>query len=144
MLPRMVLGEKLFEENGNITAVKVTRVHPTKGVTTEVSFTSEIIGEGRFPSGRNLASGIMTKYPHGIIDATWQGFLTTSDDGDQFMWWAHEKCKVIEGGKIKGVTIVTGFSSSQKLSWMNNLIMTLEIDGSIFSQEFKAIGYEWI
>jgi hypothetical protein len=60
------------------------------------------------------------------------------------MWWAHEKCKVIEGGKIKGLTIVTGFSSSQKLSWMNNLIIALEIDASIFSQKLKAIGYEWI
>jgi hypothetical protein len=31
MLSGMVLGEKLFEENGNITGVKVTRVHPIEG-----------------------------------------------------------------------------------------------------------------
>jgi hypothetical protein len=143
MLSCMVLGEKLFEENGNITGVKVTRVHPIEGVTSEVSFTSEIRGEGRFPSGQNLGSGIMTKYPHGIIDATWQGTLMTTEDGGQFMWWAHEKSKVVEGGKIKGLTIVTGFTNSQKLSWMNNLIMALEIDGSVLSQKFKATGYEW-
>jgi hypothetical protein len=82
----MVLGEKLFEESGNITGVKVTRVHPIEGVTTDVSFTSEIRGEGRFPSGENLGSGIMTKYPHGIIGATWQGSVMTAEDGDQFMW----------------------------------------------------------
>jgi hypothetical protein len=35
MLSGMVLGEKLFEESGNITGVKVTRVHPIEGVTTE-------------------------------------------------------------------------------------------------------------
>lgn len=143
MLSGIVLGEKLFEENGNITGVKVTRVHPIEGVTSEVSFTSEIRGEGRFPSGQNLGSGIMTKYPHGIIDATWQGTLMTTEDGGQFMWWAHEKSKVVEGGKIKGLTIVTGFTNSQKLSWMNNLIMALEIDGSVLSQKFKATGYEW-
>jgi hypothetical protein len=139
----MVLGEKLFEESGNITGVKVIKVHPIEGVTSEVSFTSEIRGEGRYPSGENLGSGTMTKYPHGVIDATWQGSLTIAEGSDQFMWWAHEKSKVVEGGKIKGLNIMTGFTNSQKLSWMNNLIIVLEIDGSVSSMKFKATGYEW-
>ena len=54
----MVLGEKLFEESGNITGVKVTKVHPIEGVSTEINFTSEIRGEGRFPNFENLASCI--------------------------------------------------------------------------------------
>jgi hypothetical protein len=54
----MALGEKLFEEGGEITSLKITRVHPIEGVTTEVSFTSEIRGEGRYPSGQSLGSGI--------------------------------------------------------------------------------------
>jgi hypothetical protein len=139
----MALGEKLFEESGEITGLKITRVHPIEGATTEVSFTSEIRGEGRFPSGQSLGSGIMTKYPHGIIDGTWHGSLMTADDGDQFMWWSHEKSKVVEGGNIKGLNIMTGFTNSQKLSWMNNIILALEISGSVFSQKFKATGYEW-
>ena len=110
---------------------------------TEVSFTSEIRGEGRFPSGENLGSGTMTKYPHGIIDATWHGLLMTAEGGDQFMWWAHEKSKVVEGGNIKGLNIMTGFTNLQKLSWMNNLIIALEVSGSVFSQKFKATAYEW-
>jgi hypothetical protein len=142
MLASMALGEKLFEEIGNIVVVKVTKVHPLEGETTEITFTSEIKGEGRFPSGRNLGSGTMTKYPHGIIDAAYQGSFTTQE-GDQFMWWAHEKCKIIEGGNIRGLVIVTGFTNSQKLSWMNNLIMALDVDGSVFSQEYKATAYEW-
>ena len=85
----------------------------------------------------------MTKYPHGIIDGTWHGSLMTADDGDQFMWWSHEKSKVVEGGNIKGLNIMTGFTNSQKLSWMNNIILALEISGSVFSQKFKATGYEW-
>ena len=139
----MEFGEKLFEENGNITGLKITRVHPIEGVTTELSFTSEIRGEGRFPSGENLGSGIMTKYSHGIIDATWHGSLMTSEDGNQFMWWAHEKSKIVEGGIIKGLNIMTGFTNSQKLSWMNNLIIAMDVAGSVFSQKFKATGYEW-
>ena len=94
----MVLGEKFFKENGNIIGVKVVKVHPIEGVTTDVSFTSEIRGEGRHPSGENLGSGIMTKYSHGIIDATWQGSLMIAEGSDQFMWWAHEKSEVVEGG----------------------------------------------
>jgi hypothetical protein len=139
----VALAEKLFEESGNTTRLKITRVHPVDGVTTEVSFASEIKGEGRFPNGENLGSGTMTKYPHGIIDATWHGLLTTAENGDQFMWWAHEKSKVVEGGNIKGLNIMTGFTNSQKLSWMNNLIIALEIAGSVSSQKFKATAYEW-
>jgi hypothetical protein len=66
----MVLRDKLFEESGNIIGLKITRVHPIEGVTTEVTFTSEIKGEGRYPSGKNLGTGTMTKYLHGVIDTT--------------------------------------------------------------------------
>jgi hypothetical protein len=69
----MVLGEILFEESGNVTGFKVTKVHPMEGVTMEVSFTSEIKGIGRFPSGKNLGSGTVTQYPHGIVDGSYQG-----------------------------------------------------------------------
>jgi len=41
------------------------------------------------------------------------------EEGEQFMWWAHEKSKVAEGGKIRGTVLVSGFTNSQKLSWMN-------------------------
>lgn len=138
----MELKEKLFEESGKITGFKVTKVHPIEGVTTELNFTSDIRGVGRFPNGKNLASGVMTRYPHGIIDATWQGTLTTQN-GEQFMWWSHEKSKVLQDGKIKGLNIVTGFTNSQNLSWMNSLIIVVELVGSVFSEEFSATAYEW-
>jgi hypothetical protein len=144
----MALGEKLFEESGNITGFKVTKVHPIEGVTIEASFTSEIRGIGRFPSGKFLGSGTVTQYPHGIVDGSWQGSVTTTaegggNSGDQFMWWAHEKGKVGEDGKVKGLTMVTGFTNSQKLAWMNNLIIALDIESDPESQKFKATGYEW-
>jgi hypothetical protein len=139
----MALGEKLFEESGNVTGFKVTKVHPTEGVTMEVSFTSEIRGIGRFPSGKNIGSGIMTQYPHGIVDQSNQGSIMTNEGGDQFMWWAHGKGKVVEGGRVKGLIMVTGFTNSQKISWMNNLIMALESEFDPESKKFKITGYEW-
>ena len=107
-----------------------------------VSFTSEIRGIGRFPSGKNLGSGIFVHYPHGVVDASHQGSLMTTE-GDQFMWWAHGKGKVVEGGKVKGLIIVTGFANSQKLAWMNNLIMALESEFDPESKKFKITAYEW-
>jgi hypothetical protein len=138
----MALGEKLFEESGSVTGFKVTKVHPIEGVTMEVSFTSEIRGTGRFPSGKNLGSGIMTQYPHGIVDQSNQGSIMTAES-DQFIWWAHGKGKVVEGGKVKGLIIVTGFANSQKLAWMNNLIMALESEFDPESKKFKITAYEW-
>jgi hypothetical protein len=144
----MALGEKLFEESGNVTGFKVTKVHPTEGVTMEVSFTSEIRGIGRFPSGKNMGSGTITQYPHGIVDGSYQGSImtTTAEDvssSDQFVWWAHEKIKAVEGGKFKGLTMMTGFTNSQKLSWMNNLIIALDLETNPESRTFKATAYEW-
>jgi hypothetical protein len=76
MLSDLVLGEKLFEEIGNIIELKIARVRPIEGVTTEISFTSKIRGEARYPSGENLGSG--------VIDATWQGTLIV-EANDQFI-----------------------------------------------------------
>jgi hypothetical protein len=138
----MTLGDKLFVETGNVTAFKVTKVHPVEGTTMEVSFVSDIKGTGRFPNGRNVGSGTMTQYPHGVVDASYQGFVTTQE-GEQFVWWAHEKSKVVEGGKIKGLVMVSGYTNSQKLSWLNNVIMALEAELDPMAQQFKTTAYEW-
>lgn len=34
---------------------------------------------------------------------------------------------------------MTGFTNSQKLSWMNNLIIVIEIDGSVSSMKFRQL-----
>jgi hypothetical protein len=140
----MALGEKLLEESGKVVGFKVTRVHPVEGMTMEVSFTSEVKGFGKFPSGRNIGSGIMTQYPHGVVDASYQGTLMTAEEGEQFMWWAHEKSKLADGGKIKGMVIFSGFTNSQKLSWMNRLLVAGESEFDPAAQQFRVMGYEWI
>jgi hypothetical protein len=49
MPPVMALGEKLFEQSGNVLGFKVREAHPVEGRTMEVSFASEIKGFGKFP-----------------------------------------------------------------------------------------------
>jgi hypothetical protein len=139
----MPLGDKLVEESGKIVGFKVTRVHPVEGTTMEASFTSEIKGFGKFPSGRNIGSSIMTQYPHGVIDASHQGIMMSAE-GEQFIWWAHEKLKLADGGKFKGMIIVSGFTNSQKLSWMNSLLVVGESEFDPAAQQFRVTGYEWI
>jgi hypothetical protein len=39
--------------------------------------------------------------------------------------------------------MMTGFTNSQKLSWMNNLIIALDLETNSPSQTFKATAYEW-
>ena len=81
-------------------------------------------------------------YPHGVVESAYQG-LFTSVEGDQFMWWAHEKSKVVEGGKVKGLVTVTGFSNSAKLSWMNRIIIAIDSEYDATTQQFKGTAYEW-
>jgi hypothetical protein len=85
----------------------------------------------------------MTQYPHGVVDGSYQGTVMTAEEGEQFMWWAHEKSKVVEGGKIKGMVMVSGFTNSQKLSWMNSLIMALESEFDPKALQFRTTAYEW-
>lgn len=138
----MPLGEKLFEETGKVMGMNVKPVHSVEGTTIEMSFASEIKGVGNFPTGRNLGSGTVTQYPHGIVDAAFQGQVTTAE-GEQYLWWEHEKSRVLEGGEFKGIIIVTGYTNSQKLSWMNELVIAIDVEFDPDSQEFKGTGYEW-
>ena len=138
----MAIGEKFFEETGKVTGMNIKSVHPVEGVKMEVSFASEIKGTGRMPSGNNMGSGTMVQYPHGIIDASWQGVVTFAG-GEQFFWWGHEKSSVAEGGKAKGIVIVTGFTNSKNLSWMNNLIIAIESEFDPTTQQFRGTGYQW-
>ena len=133
----MTLGEKLFESVGNVITFKVTRVHPMEGTTMEVSFVEDIKG-----SGKNTGSGTMTQYPHGVMDVSYNGFVTMAD-GETFIWWAHEKSKIVEGGKMKGLAMVTGYTNSKKYSWMNKLILALDTEFDIATQQIEATGYEW-
>ena len=138
----MALGEKLFEEAGKVTSVSVESVHPVEGVKMHVSFMSEIKGVGKFPSGRNTGSGTMHQYPHGIIDAEYRGVVTTAAN-EQYFWWAHEKSRVSQDGKVRGLVLVTGFTNSQQLAWANNLIIAIDSMFDPAAQEFKGTGYEW-
>jgi hypothetical protein len=41
------------------------------------------------------------------------------------------------------LNIVTGFTNSQNLFWMNSLVIVVELAASVHSDEFCATAYEW-
>ncbi|HEV3432773.1 MAG TPA: hypothetical protein VG098_02165, partial [Nitrososphaera sp.] len=127
-----------------VVGFKVTKVHPVEGTTMEASFTSEIKGFGKFPSGGNVGSGILIQYPHGVVDVCYQGTFMTAGEGEQFMWWAYEKSKLADVGKIKGMVMVSGFTNSQRLSWMNRLLVLGESEFDPAAQQFRTTAYESI
>jgi hypothetical protein len=149
------LGQKTFEENGKFTGLNIAKVHPIDGIVMEISFISDIKGLGKYPSGKNMGSGIMTQYPpHGLTDASLQGIATTTE-GDQIFWWLHGKYKQVKeenekgggvGGsaKIKGVGTISTFTNSPKLSYINTMIGVYEAEDDLANQQFKAVGYEWV
>lgn len=138
----MAFGEKVFEEKGKITNLNVESVHPVEGMKMKVNFVSEIKGTAKFPSGRNIGSGTINQYPHGVSDASYQGVVITQD-GEEYMWWAHEKSKVVDGGMVRGLVLITGYTHSQKLAALNKLIVAAEVDFDQTALEFAATGFEW-
>jgi hypothetical protein len=138
----MALGEKLFEESGQIVGFKITKVHPVEGTTMEVSASFDLRGIGRFPSGKEMGSGVLVQYPHGVVDGSFHGILITTE-GDQILWWAREKGKYGEDGKMRGLAILSLFTNSQKYSWINSLIVALETEFDPETQKVKTTGYEW-
>lgn len=68
----MTLGEKLFEESGNVQGFKVTKVHPVEETTRGSKLYFRDKGLGKFPSGRNVGPCVITQYPHGVVDASYQ------------------------------------------------------------------------
>ncbi len=137
----MALGEKLFEETGKVSEPQVKSVHPIEGVKMEVSFSNEIKGVGKFPSGRNMGSGTVTHYPSGAVNARYQGVATL--DGDNYIWWANEKSRRKDGGGVKGIVIVSGYTNSQKLSWLTGKIIVIESEIDTSFQQYRGTGYEW-
>jgi hypothetical protein len=137
---KLVLGEKLWEEKGKVIGMSVKSVG-SEGLHMEQTFASEVKGLGRFPSGRNMGTVNSVARPDGFSSGTGQGIFT-AQDGDSVVWKVLAFGKP-EAGKEKNVAIVQFMTTSQKLSWMNSLLIVYESIGDMKAMEFSGTGYEW-
>jgi hypothetical protein len=134
--------EKLFTEKGSVEGFE-DRDDLQEGVITNVTFTSEVKGEGgKFPSGEDRGSGTMTRRADGTVEAITKGSLMTDDNGHQFMWQSYEM-SIVDGKKLKGLDIVTGSTKSQKWARLNKLIIVLETEHDPSFKKYKLTGYEY-
>ena len=136
----MVLGKKLWEEKGKITGMSVKSID-SEGAHIEETLASEFKGLGRFPSGGNMGTMNVVGRPDGFYSGTGQGICTTQN-GDMFVWKCYALSKT-EAGKDKGPAIIQLMTTSQKLSWMNSLLVVYESIGDMKTMEFSGTGYEW-
>jgi hypothetical protein len=136
----LVLGAKLWEEKGKAIGVSVKSVD-SEGVHMEETFVSEFKGFGRFPSGRNMGTLNIVTRPDGFSSGIGQGMFTTQD-GDSVVWKLNGLGKR-EAEKEKSIAIVQFMTTSQKLSWMNSLIVVIDAISDPKTMELSDTGYEW-
>jgi len=135
----MALGEKVAEEKGSVIGMSVKSID-SNGMSTEISFASEVQGIGRFPSGRNMGTLSGLDGPH-TSRSTGQGIIVTKD-GETLPWHGSGIGKRV-GGKTKGAFLVTFTTMSQKYAWINDLLFVLDSEASADMTQFSDTAYEW-
>ena len=132
-----MLGEKLFEEKAELGSSFVEVME--EGVMMKQSFQGEIMGMGKFPSGMNMTSGHVKIKPTGKAWGKWNGMIMTKD-GDMVVWWGHGN-SMRNGPKVNGLMTITYMTMSEKLKWMNSLLVVAEVHGEM--NNVMVTGYEW-
>jgi cyanate permease len=97
---------------------------------------SALIGESFAAYRSSVAKWLCMLYVPAVVGAV--GF-TTYDPVPSVIWSA---MVIGESAVNKGISIVTGFARSQKLAWMDDLIITLESEFDPACQTFKTTAYE--
>jgi hypothetical protein len=134
----MAMGDKLFEEQGKMNMTYVKSIDDS-GMTIVQSFSSEITGAGRFPSGMNMGSGTICIHQSGMAHGKWNGMMMTKDN--EMIVWKGTGHSKRAGQQVNGILVINFMTKSEKYAWMNSMIAVIDIQGTMM--EFKSIGMEW-
>jgi hypothetical protein len=134
----MGFGKKAYEEMGRFTSDFLESVEPEKTIM-KASFTSEIEGSGRWPSGMNMGSGTMMVYRYGYASGEWRGTMGTKE-GDRVLWWATGRSKMVDGMR-KGILLFGYYTEAEDLAWMNSVICIGEVETDM--KEMRVRVHEW-
>ena len=134
----MPMGDKLFDQKGKMMSTFVESID-ANGVTMKQSFSSEVTGAGKFPSGMNMGSGTiwigMDEKAHG----KWNGMIMTKDN-EMIVWKGSGHSKRNQGN-VRGIMTITFMTKSEKYAWMNSIIAVEEISGTMM--DFQGTAFEW-
>jgi len=125
----MVLGEKLWEGKGKSAGPGFIKSVGMEGVTSMYSWNAQLKGTGHAKGvDINLnVTGVSMMPPKGIAAAKDQGVFMTMT-GDMGVLKGFDLMKMMEGGKPASVGLWTFMTTSEKLSWMNNLIAVITFE----------------
>lgn len=134
----MTMVEKLFEEKAKYTMMFVESVD-AEGVKVKQSFSADLTGFGRFPSGTNMGSGTVSLTPDGKAIGEWCGMMMTKDK-ETIVWNGTSHGKTM-GAEQRGVIVATFMTKSEKYAWMNSIIAIIDAKGT--QMEFSDVAYAW-
>ena len=140
----MVLGEKLWEGKGKSAGPGFIKYVGMEGVASMYSWTAQVKGMGR-AKGVDLninATGKSMTPPKGIGKAKDQGIFMTMS-GDMGVLKGHGMMKMTSG-KPGAVSLWAFMTTSEKLSWMNDIIAVVAYEAlDPMWMELNITIHEW-
>ena len=141
----MVLGEILWEGKGKSVGPSFIKSIGMDGVTSIFAWMAEIKGMGKakgVDGNVNVTATSMTP-PKGVAGAKDKGIFMTMT-GDMAVLRGYDLMKMTMGANPKAVGLWSFMTTSEKLSWMNDVIAVLTIDAlDPMWMEFKVTIHEW-
>ncbi len=141
----MVLGEKLWVGKAKSAGAGLIKSVGMEGVTSEYSWAAQVKGMGR-AKGLDLrinVTAISKAPPKGVSKAGDRGIFMTKS-GDMGVLKGFDLMKMKVGGMPAAVGLWNFMTTSEKLSWMNDLIalVTFEALDPMWMESNLTI-YEW-
>ncbi len=132
----MPIGEKAFEEKRKNEVPFITSANTKER--TLLTYSSEVEGFGRWPSGKIIGSGEERVGADGNVRGEWHGLLSTKE-GEFIRWTGTDRS--IENGKVdQGVMLMHFQTTSERLAWINNILVMEKHSGT--ARGFNGVGYE--
>lgn len=141
----MAIGDKLWEGKGKSAGPGSIKSVGREGVTSEYSWTAQVKGMGRAKgvNGNINVTAVMKMAPKGVPASKDQGIFMTMS-GDMSVLKGFDLMKMTAGGNPRAVGLWTFMTTSEKLSWMNDLValVTFEALDPMWNESNITI-YEW-
>ena len=137
------IGEKLWHDRGRVMQRSVTS---TEGDTTTVRIETagEFTGVGRAAGidGKYVATGIALRGKGNVRSASFQEIFTTSG-GETILIQGNQLGK-LDQETSKVLSILTFSTASERISWINDLILIREGYNDPDDEEFSGSISEWL
>jgi len=141
----MVLGQKLWEGKGKSVGAGLIKYVGMEGIVSEYSWMAQVKGMGCAEGldGNINVTAVSKTPPKGIGKAKDQGIFMMTN-GDMCVLKGFDLMKMNVGGNPSAVGLWTFMATSEKLSWMNELIALVNFQAlDPMWMEVNITIYEW-